>query len=408
MKITEPARRENPVLNRTILRPYPSGPSRAAAFAAVLLAALTGCREEVDPPPLITAAPVSIVRVAAEHIVDRIEATGQLIAKSEASIATQVGGEITSIEVEEGDAVVAGQILVRIDPERRELEEARARARLAEADAEVAEHRRETRRLEKLRSSNAISEVALDQARTAVNLADSRRAAAAAELGLVQRALRDSQVTAPFAGFIARREVNRGEFVTPGQTLFELVALDPIEVEFHLAEIDSSRATLGALATVRVAPYPNESFSAVVSVISPTINTSTRTLRVKATLANEDGRLRPGLFARVDLGVSERDDVPMVEEEVVLQRADGSVVFRLDGDNRVSRVNVRLGVYRKGSVEIVEGLKPGDRVVIRGQAELIDGSAVEIRDFDGNLVGAEEKAGLADQQARVSEGSRIE
>ena len=90
-----------------------------------------------------------------------------------------------------------------------------------------------------------------------------------------------------------------------------------------MAEVDSSRVQPGQTVDVRVAPFPDEVFQATVTLVSPTIDPATRTLRVKATLANAEGRLRPGLFARADLGVSTRDDVLMIPEEAVLQRADG-------------------------------------------------------------------------------------
>ena len=136
---------------------------------------------------------------------------------------------------------------------------------------------------------------------------------------------------------------------------------------------------------MRVAPFPDEIFDASVTVISPTIDPVTRTLRVKAELPNPDGRLRPGLFARADLGVAERANVPMIPEDAVLQRSDGTVVFRLLDDDRVERVRIRTGVYRDGLVEVTEGLSPGDRVVVRGQTALIDGSIVSVRRRDGSL-----------------------
>ena len=106
--------------------------------------------------------------------------------------------------------------------------------------------------------------------------------AARAELGVADRALRDASVRAPFAGWIARRDVSRGEYVRPGQPLFELVALDPIEVEFSVAERDSARVHIGQQVGVKVAPYPEEAFQGEVTVISPTLDPKTRTLRVQA------------------------------------------------------------------------------------------------------------------------------
>lgn len=347
-------------------------------------ALLAGCGSEQEAAPTIQAPPVLVETVEAYDLVDRIEATGQLLAKAEAQVAAQVSGQIASIAVEESGAVTAGQVVLQIDPERRRLELAKQQTGVVEAQAQLAMAGREHRRITKLRAQNAASQSQLEESQTNLDLATSRLEGAKAELGLAERALRDATVTAPFAGLIARRYVNVGEFVTPGHKLFDLVALDPIEVEFHLAERDSSRVQLNARVEVRVAPFPDEIFHARVSVISPTINPATRTLRVKAELPNPDGRLLPGLFARADLGVAERRDIPMISEDAVLQRSDGSVVFRLIADERVERVRIVTGAYHDGLVEVVEGLSPGDRVVVRGQTSLINGSVVSLRSRDGS------------------------
>jgi membrane fusion protein (multidrug efflux system) len=177
--------------------------------------------------------------------------------------------------------------------------------------------------------------------------------------------------------------VSRGEYVQVGQALFELVALDPIDVEFHVPERDSARVAQAQVVTLTVEPYPGESFRGEVSVVSPTIDPQTRTLRVEARVRNSEKRLRPGLFARVDLGVATRKGLLLVPEEAVLQRADGEVVFRANRDNKVERVVVKTGVHKDGLVEIASGLRPDDLVVTRGQAGLTDGLVVSPRNPDG-------------------------
>ena len=134
-----------------------------------------------------------------------------------------------------------------------------------------------------------------------------------------------------------------------------------------------------------MAPYPDQAFRATVTVVAPTVDTQTRTLRVRAELPNPEGRLRPGLFARADLGVSHREGVLMIPEDAVLQRADGAVVFRLAPDARVERRVIETGVHEGGQVEVVRGLAPEDRVVTRGQTALVDGSKVQIRNPDGSV-----------------------
>jgi membrane fusion protein (multidrug efflux system) len=352
----------------------------SAVVTAALSLTLVACTDIEEAAP-VRATLVSLAPVEQVDLTDRIEASGQLLAIEEADIAAEVTGVVTRILSDEGSFVAEGAAVLEIAPDRRELEVADAEARLAEASAALREARREHKRVESLHERGAASVAQLDSAQAAQEAAQSRQQAAQAQRGLAARALRDAQVKAPFAGRVARRYVSRGEYVRPGDRLFELVAIDPLKVEFHLVEADSGRLLEGAPVLVRVAPFPNEIFRARVSMISPTIDVRTRTLRVEARIENSDGRLRPGLFAMVDLGLEERPGVSMVPEEAVLQRADGPVVFRLDrldGSNRVQRQVVRTGVYRDGKVEVMEGVRPGDRIVVKGHAALHDGEAVRI------------------------------
>jgi membrane fusion protein (multidrug efflux system) len=358
---------------------------RAASLLAGLLLAFAGCGgDETDTAP--AGRPVTLHSVQAIDLADRIEATGQLIAKQQASVAAEVAGRITEIHIDEGAPAPAEDAVISIDPERRRLERERSRAQFDQSRASLREQERESERIKELHERNVASQSQLDQAETQLKLARSRLLAAQAELGVVERSLRDANVSAPFAGLIAERFVSCGEYVTPGQKLFHLVSLDPILVEFSITEIDSGRVASGQLVEVRLAPFPDETFEARVSFVAPTIDTATRTLRVKADLENSDGRLRPGLFARVDLGVALREDVPVILEEAILQRADGAVVFRAGADDHVERVVIETGVHEDGYVEVVRGLRAGDLVVSRGHAQLVDGERIVPRNADGTLV----------------------
>jgi len=353
--------------------------------AAIALAAATwlaGCGEKTETAAP-DASPVLAAAVESMRIEDRIEATGELRAPNAAGVAAQVGGQITKLVRDEGVAAAAGDVVIEIDPERRDLELRTARAMLAQADAQATEAERDLVRMEKLHAEGVAADAKLDSMRTKLRLARSSRDAAGAQLGMAERGARDSTVRAPFAGLVARRYVSEGEFVQPGQKLFDLVALDPIEVEFTLPERDSSRVVMGQPVAVRVAPFPDEVFQAEVSVIAPTIDPTTRTLRVKARMSNTEGRLRPGLFARADLGVAVREGVAMIPEEAVLQRADGAVAYRVVAGGRAERRKIKVGVIRAGRVEVSEGLAIGDQVVVRGQDQLVDGAAVSLRDVKG-------------------------
>jgi membrane fusion protein (multidrug efflux system) len=357
----------------------------SAACGAALSAC--GTEEAAAPGP----PPVYVDRASVHEVFDQIGATGQLLAKAEAVVAAQVGGVITGVAADEGSAVAAGEIVLEIDPERRQLELSNARARVVQAEAQLGEAQRAAARAEKLHANGAVSEAVLDQARTELRMAQSRRVAEQAQHGLAERALVDSSVAAPFAGLIARRFVNAGEYVQPGKELFRLVALDPVEVEFFLSEVDSSRVAVGQQVGVRVSSHPGEVFHAAVSVVAPTIDSQTRTRRVKAVLPNPDGRLLPGTFAQVDLGVARRSGVVMVPKEAVQIAADGSVLYRLVGKERVERLLIETGAHHDGRVEIQADVAAGDWVVIRGQGALVDGSPVSLRRADGGA--ATEPAG---------------
>jgi membrane fusion protein (multidrug efflux system) len=356
-------------------------PPRVLALLASSLA-FAAC----DPGPgeqVIARPPVAIAPVEVHRIADRILVTGELLAVNEASVATEVDGRVTSILVEEGASVEAGDIVFEIDRERRQLELEDAQARLEQARARFEQEENEAQRIRQLHSSATASDARLDDAEAELRLARSQVAAARAGLGLAERAFRKASVTAPFSGIVARRHVSEGEFIERGKEIFDLVSFDPVEIEFHVSERDSGRIEMGQPLDVRVASWPDEVFRATVTMISPRIDPRSRTLRVKARIANQDGKLRPGLFARADLGLSERFGVAMVPEGAILQRADGSVIFRMVGADRVERIVVTTGAFRDGRVEIVGGVGAGDVVVVRGHARLVDGASVDVRTSSG-------------------------
>ena len=145
-----------------------------------------------------------------------------------------------------------------------------------------------------------------------------------------------------------------------------------------MPEIDSSRVRVGQRVVITVAALPGRTFEGMLSFVSPIVDPATRSLRIKAEISNEEGVLRPGLFARSTLGVNRREGILMVPEESLIQRASGAVLFALDDDNRVSRVGVETGVTRDGLVEVIGPVAAGQRIVVRGHGGLVEGAAVEV------------------------------
>ena len=357
--------------------------SWSCLILASVAVALSACAPKDEKPMTAEPPPVLIAPVVLRDVTEEIQTTGQLIAKFEATIASQVSGQVTAVLADEGEEVREGQILLEIDPELQMLKVANAEASMAEARAQTVENWRDLQRIQNLRERGAISEALLDDAKTTLELSRARQEAAEARLGLAQRALADSTVRAPFSALISRRHVSVGEFLNVSMPILEIVALDPIEAEFSFSELDSAHVRLGQRVYIQLAPFPDLVFEAEVTMISPIIDPQTRTLRAKALLSNSEGLLRPGLFAHVTLGMESRQGVAMVPEESLLQRADGTVLYRLIEGNRVERILVQSGVLRDGMVEIKEGLSVGDFVVSRGQEQVSNGGVVSLRSTEG-------------------------
>lgn len=350
---------------------------RFPLLLAILAGLAVGCgRAEIEQKSLLPS--VSAARVEAIDLEPRIRASGDLEAKLHTTVAAEIEGRVTGIAVEEGSRVEEGAVVVELDPERRQLELVAARARLAQARAQYGKDRRQTERVRKLSTQNVASEQKLDEAEAALELARAQLDAARAEVAVLERALEDASVAAPFAGRVARRHVDLGEFVQPGTALFELVDLDPLEVVFSLTELDTERVREGQDVEISVGAFPDRTFTGTVSFIAPTVDPATRTLRIKAEVANDEGLLRPGLFARVSLGADARTDVLMVPEEALIQRSEGALLFRIGPDDRVQQVRVATGVASNGRVEVRGDVAVGDRIVRRGHGGLADGTEVVV------------------------------
>jgi len=356
-----------------------NSPTHVAFSLALGAVALSGCGEEtaaeIELRPVVSAATVISV-----DLVEEIHASGELKALYHTIIAAEVEGRITEIRIEEGSPVDAGAVVIAIDPERRELDLDAARARLAQARAELKKQQSQTDRIRKLAQQGISSDQQLEEAETALLLARANTEAERAAFGVSERILADASVSAPFAGFVARRAVQLGEFVQKGSPLFELVSLDPLEVEFSVPELDANRVRNHLRVEVEVSAWPDRSFEGIVKFVSPTIDPETRTLRIRAQIDNADRALRPGLFARVNLGVSRRKGITMVPEEALIQRAHDAMLFKILPDQRVKRVSVVTGAVDAGRVEVRGDVRPGERVVRRGPGGLVDGAVVRVLD----------------------------
>ncbi|MCG5510141.1 efflux RND transporter periplasmic adaptor subunit [Ectothiorhodospira lacustris] len=310
----------------------------------------------------------------------QLEAVGSFAAVQGAELTTEVSGIVQEILFENGARVRAGEMLLRLDSrtDMAQLRRLEAAARLANLELE---------RARRLVRQNNISEAEVQRRES-----EAEQAAAAVQ----EQAARIQQktLTAPFSGQLGIRRVNPGQFLSAGDPVVSLQALDPIYLNFSLAERRIGEVVAGQPLQVMVDAY-QDSFEGRVKAIEPAMQASTRTFEVQAILPNAEQRLRPGMFGRVTLDVGESATVVVVPQSAVSFNPYGDSVYVIqpgEGDElRVRQRFVRTGMRRGDLVVILEGLEPGERVATSGLLKLRNNAVVRISD-DPDLQPGEEAA----------------
>lgn len=313
-------------------------------------------RPATPPATAVEAGPVKV-----DTVVRIISAVGTLDSNEAVIVRPEIAGRIAEILFREGQAVKAGAPLFRLEDSilKAELAQVRANLRLAERNFE---------RTKELFERSAGTARAFDEASAKL---DADRAA----LTLAEARLAKSLISAPFGGVVGLRRVSVGDYVTPGQALVNLEAIDPVKVEFRIAETNLGLLAVGQNVRLRVDAFPAGEFTGEVYAIDPRLDADGRSVAIRARVPNPDGLLRPGLFAQVNLLVERRDNAIIVPEQAIWPRGDDHFVFRVV-DGRAVLTKVDIGIRRQGEVEILSGLSRDAVVVTAGQVKIRDGSAV--------------------------------
>ncbi len=320
-------------------------------------------RASMPPPP----AAVATARVQAETWKSRLSAVGSLVATQGVFVSNEIAGQVTDIRFESGQAVAAGELLVQLDDDvdRASLASLLAEQRLADI---------QFKRAAKLVNEKLVSRSDYDAAQAALE-------SAAAQVDSQRARINKKAIRAPFAGLLGIRQVDLGQYLSPGAEIVSLQSLDPIYAEYSLPERHLSELAVGQPVEVNVAAYPGRTFAGRISAVSPRIDANTRSVRLRATLKNPEQLLRPGMFAEVDTLLPERENVLTLPTRAITYNPYGDSVFvveETDGSLRVQRRQVQSGQQRGGRVEIAAGLEAGTQVVSAGQNKLRNGQAVVI------------------------------
>jgi membrane fusion protein (multidrug efflux system) len=338
----------------------------AAVVALVALALLTACGGEAETESERTESAVTIeaVRLVPETLRDEVALTGQLNAEYEVVLKPEIDGVIKSIEFEEGQPVEGGQVLFR-------LKDDEQKARRTEAEAHVRLAQDVFDRTQRLASQDISSVARRAKARAELDIAQ-------AKLALAKLQLERTRIRAPFSGVADLRLVAPGDRVSDEDGLVSVAAIDRLQLVFATQEASAGLARTGGTIYGRFVAFPGERFPGVVFFVSPRIDPASRRLIVKAWVDNADHRLKPGMFANVDVMVAVRPGALLVPEAAIVYDRNGSYLWRVDAEKLAEKVPVRIGLRQRGRVEIVEGVEAGDLIVSAGTNKLMAGSQVEV------------------------------
>ncbi|HEX9586887.1 MAG TPA: efflux RND transporter periplasmic adaptor subunit [Bradyrhizobium sp.] len=320
------------------------------------------------PPP----SSVSIAEAKSEVIPNLLTAVGGLAAVHQVDVTSDVSGRITDIMFTPGATVKAGNPLVQLfdAPDQADLANFKAQATVAQLSLD---------RAKQLASRQFGPQATVDSAQAAY---DQANAGIAKSEAIISQKL----VRAPFDGELGVRHVEVGQFLTAGTQIVTLTDLSTLYANFTVTEKDSAALKVGQTVRILVDAYPGRTFEGKITAIEPQIATDTRNIRVQATLDNPDHILKPGMFATTTVVLPDKPAVVTVPETAVDYTLYGDSVFLLtekkadDGKTSLTAVRtfVRTGDRIGGRAEILNGLKPGDRVVAVGQLKLQSGAAVAI------------------------------
>jgi membrane fusion protein, multidrug efflux system len=306
--------------------------------------------------------PVEIAKATSARLSDDIGAIGTLLADETVEIAPETSGRVDAVLFKDGEQVVEGQPLFRLDTDLAEADLAEAKARLSLAEANY-------KRSQTLRKSGNVAQSVYDAAVTELEVA--RTSVESAQVRIDKLT-----ILAPFSGTAGFRTISAGAYVTAGTALVQLDKIDLLKVSFSVPELEQSRIRLGQVIDVTADALPGQRFTATVSAIDPSVDVNGRALLVRADLDNHDLKLRPGLLVRVTIKGTVREAV-MVPETAIVQRGDNAYVY-LARDAKAEETQVRVGKRMAGNIEIVEGVTAGAEVVVAGNTRLSNGAAIEV------------------------------
>ena len=309
-------------------------------------------------PPLVKAEPATTMVFA-----DRIEAVGTARANEQVTLSAPVTARIVRLNFDDGGFVRAGQVVAS-------LQQAEQNAQLAEVQARAREAQQQLRRLEQLKDRGFVSKSSYDAQVAAATAAGAQAQQVRAQIG-------DRNVRAPFSGWVSLRNISVGTIANQGTEIATISDVGTIKLDFQVPETMLAVIRPGLPIEAVAAAYPDRPFRGTIHTIDPVVDPNTRAVTVRARLPNPDRLLRPGMMLGVNIQSATRTGLS-VPELAVIGEGESRFVYVVDESGKARRTAVRTGARLAGRIEILEGIRPGQRVITEGVVKVSDGMQVRL------------------------------
>ena len=373
-----------------------------ASVAVAFCVLSTGCKQpqaDAAPEPELKRPVVLTEPVRRADLTETLVYPVDLEPETEVSVNALMSERIVKFPWNNGDRIKKGEVVAKIRADNASQVLVQMRAEIESLDAQIDSQKRELSRSEKLLAQKVITQQSFDQLQSSLLVSDAKRKSLQA--GLSQSAINAGHATikAPIGGIIANKRVNEGDLAAPQLPLCTIMTEDPVKVVLKLTEKDAALVHPNQPVRIELDAYPGRRFEGNISKILPYLDPATRTNEVTILLdnpADTDGArvLKPGMFGRAFITAEESKNTLAVPEKalVVFESADKqeTTAFVVDKDEIAHKRIVRTGIREGDRIEILEGLKEGDQVVVRGQYGLSDGRPVTL--FDPQAAGGEKES----------------
>jgi RND family efflux transporter MFP subunit len=362
---------------------------------------------------------VELGAVKRADMAEHLTVVGNLIGAATVEAVPKVAGRLDSVSVRLGDRVRRGQQLAKIE-DRELLEQVRQAQASYEVSAATIRQREADLRFAQTnldRSKNLFerqlipkqtfddAEARFQAAAAQLDLAKAQHAQADARLDELKINVANTTITSPVNGFIGKRTLDPGAWVTPNSALLSVVDISVVRLVANIIEKDLRRISAGQRADTEVDAFPNETFRGRIARISPVLDPATRTAQIEVEIDNAQFRLKPGMYARVNFTVEQRNNTLVVPANALVDVQGSRGVFQPSGSaNDVAKFKpIKVGLIDEKLVEVEEGLSEGERIVTTGAAALREGDKIVL---PGQHQGGERAGGASGRGGRQGGGGR--